>query len=366
MPGKSRQIAPMTGGEPPAGPSASARTQEATSTACSQQCLDIFVPKPSSPLWLILPICLTGSLIPLFMMIFQQRFTSMTPLVSGSLAVAAIGGLSLLAFMYHSREHCAEIRKYAEKTPVADVRSYIAAIAHSVPLSADRRILKEVANALRNKHLAGVVVRLWWQSPPEPPGGPIDVPFEPIQLDEVDQAFFDLGESISPQSELTSGRASNHSADDQLMRRFRRFAKMPGLLIITIGLIIQFVGFSMLLLESGVIDWRFGLWGILVVMMGWIFFRGYGVDPTLWWLVPGGLIRRTPRKRSASSEVHLFHHECSVLLFRPQSKHLWTMIVSDAATFGTVLVSELEMDMALRAWLSPIPPPSVEKLVDLT
>lgn len=334
--------------------------------AARPRCLDIFVPKPSSQLWMILPICLAGGLAPMLMNIMQQKFSSMSPIVSGILAVVAICGISLLTFSYHTQEHCAEIRKYAEKATNADVRSYVAALAHSVPRAPHEPILKEVVSALRKKRLAAVILRLWWESPPDPIGKVIEVPFEPIPLNEADKAFFELSKCVSPHTEAGESVPSLLGDTDEFKRRLKRIVKIPGSKIVMAALMMQLMVGGLTFIAFGVLDWHFLLSVLLILFLGFAFFRMNDVPHTSWWLVPGGLIRRMPRKRSASSEVHLFHHDSSVLLFRPHSKRLWTMIVSDAATFGTVLVSELEMDMALRAWLSPIPPPTVEKLVDLT
>ena len=83
-------------------------------------------------------------------------------------------------------------------------------------------------------------------------------------------------------------------------------------------------------------------------------------------LVPGGLVVRKP-VRKAPGEWHLHVHArlSSVLLVHRKSKRLWLICVADAKAHHTALITEAEVDMLLRAWLSPLVPPLVEQLSDL-
>ena len=83
-------------------------------------------------------------------------------------------------------------------------------------------------------------------------------------------------------------------------------------------------------------------------------------------LVPGGLVvRKTVRKAPSEWNVHVHARISSVLLVHHKAKHSWLICVADAKARNTVLVTKAEVEMLLRAWLSPLMPPAVEQLSDL-
>jgi hypothetical protein len=82
--------------------------------------------------------------------------------------------------------------------------------------------------------------------------------------------------------------------------------------------------------------------------------------------VPGGLVVRKAIGGSGAWQVHLFERRRSILCIYCASVRQWNLAVADAQTMETTSGTKLEMDFALRAWLSPLSPPLLEHLSDLT
>lgn len=83
-----------------------------------------------------------------------------------------------------------------------------------------------------------------------------------------------------------------------------------------------------------------------------------------WFVVPGGLLRQRawpwePRWRS-----HVFRREDSAILTYAVSGRGSRLAVSDGRERGYAIASQAEVDFALRAWLSPVPPPTDAMLAE--
>jgi hypothetical protein len=75
-------------------------------------------------------------------------------------------------------------------------------------------------------------------------------------------------------------------------------------------------------------------------------------------------VRSSPWYRRRWS-IHVYDRRRSVLIVRQQRNELWRLRVADAEARETVVASEVQAMQVMRAWLSPLPPPDVEKLSDL-
>jgi hypothetical protein len=83
-------------------------------------------------------------------------------------------------------------------------------------------------------------------------------------------------------------------------------------------------------------------------------------------VVPGGLLFRELARRSGTWNLHVFDRRKSVLIAHRGNFNRWTISVGDNDQRRQITVTQNEADLLLRAWLSPIPPPPVEQLSDLT
>ncbi len=100
-----------------------------------------------------------------------------------------------------------------------------------------------------------------------------------------------------------------------------------------------------------------------------------GVSGLTWWqrrfpnpqlfLVPGGfVVRRSPWYHRRWS-LHVYDRRRSVLIARQQLKKSWQLRVADSEAQDTIVGTEVQTTQALRAWLSPLAPPTLEQLSDL-
>lgn len=93
------------------------------------------------------------------------------------------------------------------------------------------------------------------------------------------------------------------------------------------------------------------------------------------WLVPGGLVlRRPPRSGPAGDpflvrgdkwELRRFARTTGVLWVRQKSRHRWLVLCVDPFGTSSFETGRSAVRSILRAWLSPLPPPDMQRLSDL-
>lgn len=107
----------------------------------------------------------------------------------------------------------------------------------------------------------------------------------------------------------------------------------------------------------------------LVIWLSMLAFVIYAWSSTTvgpWLAVPGGLVQRTARTFARSSDLHLFDRRKSVLCVYCTRRRAWAFAVSDGSDTGAGTGTQEQVEFLLRAWLSPLEPPTVEQLSDLT
>jgi hypothetical protein len=198
---------------------------------------------------------------------------------------------------------------------------------------------------------------------------PLANPFGPLLLNESEPAFIQLEDSIdTPEARDKKVPTSLRDAVDEstTARTIIRNVRLNG------GwFVVAFVGFFLAmtavvsLLQRQLI-WGLGLFSIILLGVLFISPISGGTSARQLLLVPGGLLLRRAATDPRRSRLHLFRREDSVLCVAQLRRPAWLLQVRDGKgkTFATV--TERESKMLLRAWLSPLEPPPVEKLVDLT
>ena len=81
--------------------------------------------------------------------------------------------------------------------------------------------------------------------------------------------------------------------------------------------------------------------------------------------MPGGLIVRATRPWRPAAHVHLYNRRDSALIVQQLFRDKWLLCVADGEASGRTALTKKEAEVTLRAWLSPLPPPPVERLTDL-
>jgi hypothetical protein len=106
----------------------------------------------------------------------------------------------------------------------------------------------------------------------------------------------------------------------------------------------------------------FMLWPTLAFLIGLWLWRLW--RPEEWYIVPGAVVVRSSAWNSSKWQLHLLARADSVLVYWRDLR-----LVAIADTRGrsfTRHATPVEAETAIRAWLSPLPPPKLEQLSDLT
>ncbi len=189
---------------------------------------------------------------------------------------------------------------------------------------------------------------------------PLDVPFDPTPLSRRSAVFCELAGKERITTSLVRNEVYMAFGAPELSgaRRWVFRVSLAAMALCALAWIIKAV---VDLLHARVPDviTTLGPWiAPLVVVMLWCLWC-----PRRWTLVPGAIIVSTSGWRSAKWQPYMFRRSDSALLYW---RRLNQLVV--ARTDGTAFsrrVSPEEADLALRAWRSPLPPPSIERMTDL-
>lgn len=215
----------------------------------------------------------------------------------------------------------------------------------------------------------GTTFQLWWKAEPDPVE-PLQITFEPRLLDEADVGFDELALATACDPKPSSANSPEMPGwhEDVLeMRRVRRNIRLKGgwlwLCILTIGIVIA-------LIEA--VQRHAVTWFLLLVVAGFLALlfvpaRTGWFATDHWLLVPGGVLHRKAKSRDRKVTLHLFVRRSSVMTFYQQrNSGTWLLTVADAEASETTIITDRERQLLLRAWLSPMAPPPLEQLVDLS
>ncbi len=226
--------------------------------------------------------------------------------------------------------------------------------------------VEEIMRALVYDRSFGTAIRLCRRDRCTPIE-PLPVPFEPCPLLAGDRAFEDLagvpppgGPAVTPDS----GPARPPPRRVYRPSSLRRLAlTLPTLVGIAAYITARQAGvpvwYALPACAIGFGVAASGLWAILQKQSA----QPEGKE---WFLVPGGLaVRKTGLMRS-DWQVLLFTRNDSVLCTHRREDPIWVLTARSDRERETAEVTQYEMEVALRAWLSPFEPPTAAQLVDLT
>lgn len=198
------------------------------------------------------------------------------------------------------------------------------------------------------------------------PSPPLEVSFPPVLLDEADIGFTRFAEGILGRADRIAESGSEAREEWALARRVRR-----NLAVNALGWGMRFlIGVQLILavlesFEASRIDWRLVIW--LAILFTGLFASETGIlGKRHWFILPGGLLLRTPSRIPTRSSLALFDRRESALSLTESRLGSWTLCVANTVTIESTQVTSREADVLLRAWRSPLPLPPVEKLVDFT
>jgi hypothetical protein len=182
---------------------------------------------------------------------------------------------------------------------------------------------------------------------------PLTYPFEPQPLNEMHSALI---RQQSAEGENAPGQAASAA------RSFARNVALKG------GwLMLVIVGFDWVLalkeaIVQRAITWHLMVFSLLLLMLAFMPAR-WGTRQ--WFVVPGGVVLRKSGWRQRRWHLKLFVRCQSVLCVSHWTRNIWSVTAANARTSFSRNLTRTEAEFLLRAWLSPLPPPPVERLADL-
>lgn len=185
---------------------------------------------------------------------------------------------------------------------------------------------------------------------------PIEESFEPIPLDETGGLFcqleHDAGQNtIDPPTETSS-----------LMRNIRLgggwLMLLPFLFLVGMGVL---ESIQKKRITGSLIQWSIFM---LIILLG--IGKGAWRSHLQWFLVPGGIAVRRSRRWKNDWRIELYRRAECVLVVRNTQGGIWAAYVADPEKHANVTITQREVEMLLRAWLSPLPTPPLDRLSDLT
>lgn len=257
------------------------------------------------------------------------------------------------------------IDEFAKEGRLEACASYVA---EQIAVSRAETVARSAVRALVEAKRFGAALRIRMrgtQAPATEP--PIDFSFPPISLDEADSGFVRFEEGIAGAVSNSDPPVCRDEEEWSFIRRARRN--------LAIRIVAPKLFLCMLLYNLARLSWSSIRSGqvepmLFVFVLVFLVLLGASTSGLLsdlhWFILPGGLVLRRPAKDPASSKLVLFDRRESVLCVVQQRKHAWTVLVSNGQTVESMVATTREANMLLCAWLSPLAPPPVEKLVDLT
>lgn len=223
-------------------------------------------------------------------------------------------------------------------------------------ISADQRLLAQ------RFIQSGGAGRCYWISSARaesPRLEPFTDPFEPILLARGAHPP-DSGDSHQPtlQDHL---RRFWRGLDGRISSRLLRVLAILGLIGAVINLGSQFVETASALWH-GTVPGNLAMWVLpmvaLAAIVTWRLLR-----PRNCFAVPGALVVRSARGHETSWRLSMFARQDSVVLYW-RERGVLAMAALDGSVVQTMM-RQPEAEIAVRAWLSPIAPPSIDRLSDL-
>lgn len=265
------------------------------------------------------------------------------------LAIFSLGGY---AFQRRAKRLA---RERARSALEGDLHQQLRSILPKLAGAFVQKSVPAFAHELARAGCAGLTVRVAPSASTEPLL-PIDVPFEARPLERLGVALMNTGDR--PDIEALG-------ASPTIGASMRRNVLLKGgrwlLIAFAVNVLFQAIdSIKRRTVTPGLLTWCLALAAVLFLPAS----RG-GFTGRQWLLVPGGLVLRKSSWLRSGWNVHVFDRRRSVALLFRHWRQNWGLAVADADEFGLTIGTRQELEFALRAWLSPLSPPPVERLSDL-
>lgn len=346
------------------------KTTEAVANASPQSppgLVDVKFKKPSA---LQLSIYVPASAGLYFVLIVICALIGALNAIVAIVALVAVTALAIFAVVIEAdrnrRRALAEAKSLTDKGQVKDALAHIAS---RVAVDGPNYLIVNRLKSLARHRNSPSAIRLHWT---DTVGEiePLDVNFPAVSLDESDEQFVQLADAMSNHvsDEAKESRGLRASAGETAIgRRIRRSFRLVWVWPIVLMIAIQVIQAAVTSYRQGVVTLSL-LFFVATFLMALAGVAGFSFEHLHleWLIVPGGLLLRKKSKNATQSDLELFTPKSATLVAVQSRRESWTVFVVEESRNQTLTITTQETELLLRAWLSPIPPPSVEKLIDLT
>ncbi len=316
------------------------------------------------------PVILALILLVTFFILTLQTELMLSGTVTGGLWIGITGVLGLVLFVAIRSDSRRQIDQLVHGAKPSElVNSFPRAYYRSFPGSPDYD-LRSLARGVLESSGPGTVIRVTQSDCTSI--APFQCAFEAQPLDEGEAGFVGLEQSADarPKSDAEANGANRtdrlppHQAST--FNRLLRNVKLNGgwviVLIVFLNLVVQLVA-----------SWNLGyLTTSTKVLIALVVVAFIGTENSIrisqreLFIVPGGLLVRRARRWSQRWEVTVFACSASVMVCRePPTRAAWRVAVATRDCAEVFPATEREVSLLLRAWTSPLEPPSIDRLGDL-
>ncbi len=193
---------------------------------------------------------------------------------------------------------------------------------------------------------------------------PFDIVFDPQPLDQTGETFRHLEATGGDEPDDAVNASAEKIADDSTWLKIKRNVALRG------GWIMAGIFLFNVVLNAWLSILQDRIRPILLLWIAFFLLTLFGATGATrsrkqWFAVPGGLIVRKAGLRDRRWKVHLLEPANSILVVFQAGRRQWIACAATGDFFDRVVMTKREADFLLRAWLSPLSPPPVEKLTDL-
>ena len=216
-----------------------------------------------------------------------------------------------------------------------------------------RNTLKIAVKQLAEEQHWGLAIRV---APAETlrPLQPVPFAFEPRRIDDL--------ESLSLMDTKDSTVTESRVAAKVLPRGVRRNVLLKGSWFLLGIFLFNWIIALFESIRNGFVQFNLILFSVAI--LGFAFIPANQSWKSQFIVMPGGLLVRKHKWREKGWRLTLFRRASSCVMMYPLWRQQWILTVSDGENCESVLGLRAELEMTLRAWLSPLEPPPLERLSD--
>jgi len=297
--------------------------------------------------------------------VFASTFSVLTKPIALAIAAAPVAVVFVVFLAATRRSGLRKVREIVADSTDSNLESRIKKLIAITRSLYTQTLTKEVAKALAAEGRGTSTIRIAPQRLMTPID-PIAVPFEPRRFDELAEAHAAGTQETEPHSGSTDESVRTRTASPPTVPRGirRNFILKGGWILLAI------IGLNWVFLAIEAIERRTVTAHFMVMTFALLAFILIPVEPgwfggRQWLAVPGGIVVRKGAWLRKRLTLHLFDRRDSVLLLYRHFRRQWVLVVADRNACEAMMGTRQELESAIHAWLSPLPPPPVEQLSDL-